>query len=65
MYLIYETSIKTFISELLKWTLPFLDLDLSTDANSGFSLKSFLGISTSLYMCLFIKNASACAVSET
>ena len=28
-----------FIPEFLKWTLPFLNLDMSTDANRGFSLK--------------------------
>ena len=29
-----------FIPEFLSRTLPFLNLDLSTDANRGFSLKS-------------------------
>ena len=28
-----------FIPEFLKWSLPFLNLGLSTDANRGFSLK--------------------------
>ena len=32
--------IHTFIPEFLKWTLPFLNLELSTNANRGFSLKS-------------------------
>ena len=31
--------INPFILELLKWTLPFLNLDLTTDENRGFSLK--------------------------
>ena len=29
----------SFIPEFLKWTFPFLNLDLTTDANRGFSLK--------------------------
>ena len=33
-------DLNPFIPEFLKWTLLFLDLDLSTDANRGFSLKS-------------------------
>ena len=35
-----EQQTKPFIPEFLKWTLPFLNLDLYYDANRGFSLKS-------------------------
>ena len=32
--------INPFIPEFLKWTIPPLNLDLSTDAHRGFSWKS-------------------------
>ena len=32
--------INHFIFEFLKWTLPSLNLNMSTDANRGFNLKS-------------------------
>ena len=32
--------VNSFIPKFLKWTLPYLNLDMSTDANKGFSLKS-------------------------
>ena len=34
-----ELELNHFIPEFLKWTLPFLNLDLSTDGNMDFSLK--------------------------
>ena len=36
---IYSKCINASIPEFLKWTLPFLNLDMSTDSNRGFSLK--------------------------
>ena len=32
-------SVNSFTHELLKWILPSLDLDMSTDTNRAFSLK--------------------------
>ena len=37
---ILELPLKPFIIEVLKWTLPFLNLDLSTAVNRGNSVKS-------------------------
>ena len=39
MYLeFFRLKFKPFVLKFQKWTLPFLNLDLSTDANNGFSL---------------------------
>ena len=35
-----ELSFNQFVIEFLKWTLPFLNLDISTAVNRGYSVKS-------------------------
>ena len=37
---VYPIHFNSFIPEFLKWTLPSLNLELSTDVNVGFSVKS-------------------------
>ena len=36
---VHDMLFNPFIPDFLKWTCSFLNLDLSTDANRGFSLK--------------------------
>ena len=44
----FTNSINPFTPEFLKWTLPSLNFDLSTDANRGFCLKSKGGMANSV-----------------
>ena len=40
IFILLQTYLNPYIPKFLKWTVPFLNLDMSTDANRGFSLTS-------------------------